>query len=66
MNREEFKKELSSQKKTQLRHLYIMSKIVGGKSVEDLGNFPKASGVINCIRDTGAYLKVSSHVVETK
>lgn len=39
---------------------------VAGKSVKGPRNFPNAPCVITCVRDTGCYLKVWSHIFKAK
>lgn len=59
VDKEEYKKSLSNQKKALLRLLFKLD-TMNGKSVEDPRNFTDAPGVIACVRDTGGYLKVWS------
>lgn len=60
VDRDDFMKDLPSQKRAQLGLLYKLKR-VDGKSVDDPTNFPKAPGVITCIRETGTDLKVWNH-----
>lgn len=65
VDKEEYTKVLSKHKRPLLKVLYKINK-VDGKTTEDPRNFPKAPGVITCVRDTGSFLKVWSHLFEAK
>lgn len=65
VDKEVYKNGLTKQRKALSGLLFQMNE-VDGKSTEDPRNFPKAPGVITCVRDTGAYLRVWSHLFEAK
>lgn len=65
VDKEEYKKGLPKQRKTLLGGLYKMETIEG-KNIEDPQNFPRAPGVITCIRETGNQLEVWNHLYEAR